>query len=466
MAVTQVTVPYINGYNFGVGADLASGSPMGKVVDGAPTGVTAAEGATTSFDITRIHSTSELEKALGIDVEASYGCASFGAGISARFSFAQKSKVQSSSLFLAITANVALEFLSIDDPALTADARDLVNRPDVFATRYGNMFVRGVGRGGLFVAVMRVDTSSSDESESISAELEGSYGLFSADAKTKFEEVTKASQSEIRISVYHEGGPVNLTMTDVHDPNELYRLMQEWLNALQTDPAHNAKPYYVTLAPIAIANGPLPPNAADIEHAQDVLVLCAKARSGILDQLNLLSFINDNQSKYDFPPPTTLDAVKQGMRGYEADLDLVAHTASQAINHPDKAVTPSEYAQANGKTYPSGSMPDPMPAAKAGTVTSVPDFRSCASWDECVNLAAQSHLQAVESPATGEPPGTSFHVISQTPNPGDPAPEGSTVTIVTRPMQQVQVNVDPRIFTTLEQARERGLLAGPHIANP
>jgi hypothetical protein len=76
-------------------------------------------------------------------------------------------------------------------------------------------------------------------------------------------------------------------------------------------------PYSVTLAPLTIAEGPLPPNTADIEHAQDVLVLCAKKRSQILDQINLLSFILAHQSSYDWtgdptPTPASVDASLNG----------------------------------------------------------------------------------------------------------------------------------------------------------
>ena len=132
---------------------------MGKVVDGVVSGVTDAHGATKFYDISRIHTTTDLETALGINVEASGGCGCFSA--SGRFDFAKKSKIQTSSLFMAITATVELENLSIDEPALTPLAAQLVSRDDVFSTRFGNMFVRGVGRGGLFVGVMRINTASS-----------------------------------------------------------------------------------------------------------------------------------------------------------------------------------------------------------------------------------------------------------------------------------------------------------------
>lgn len=365
MALVQVTVPYKENYDYGIGVDLASSSPMGKVVEGAISGVTGAGGATTSYNVERIHTTSDLETKLGIDAKASYGCGAF-AGASARFSFAQSSKVQSSSLFMTITANVTLEVQSIDDPSLTAAAAQLASQPDAFAARYGNMFVRSVGRGGLFVGVIQIDTSSSDESEAISAQLQGSYGLFSGEAKTNFESVQKKYHSEIRLTVYHEGGPIDLTMKDITDAAQLYSMLQDWLKSFQDHPEQNAKPYYVALAPVVIANGPIPPNAAEIEHAQDVLVLCAKERSEILDGMNMMEFIMQHPSRYDFAAPTTPADIAKAFRNYQFDLDLVASAASQAINDPSKAMTPAAFASAAGKVYPQGVPPTPMPTLEKG----------------------------------------------------------------------------------------------------
>lgn len=366
MAQTQVRVPFVDNYDYGIGVDLATGSPMGKVVVGEVSGVTDAHGATTTYDVSRIHTTEELETALGINVEASYGIGCFGA--SARMDFVKRSKVQRSSLFMAITATVVLENRSIDEPALTPAAADLVGRPDVFGTRYGTMFVRGLGRGGLFVGVMRIDTSSAEDSESIALELEGSYGLFSAEARTKFEAIQKNYRSEIRITVYHEGGPIDLSMADLSDANQLYVMLQRWLSAFQQDPAANARPYYATLAPVAIAHGPTPPNAAEMQHAQDVLVLCAKQRSGILDGLHLMEHIVQNAARYDFPAPTTPAGVAAAFRGYQADLDLVAAAAAHAINHPGDALTPAAFAERQGRPYPQGVPPTPMPTQEKGAM--------------------------------------------------------------------------------------------------
>lgn len=365
MTQTQIKVPYAENYDFGIGVDLATGSPMGKVVDGGVTGVQGAGGAKTSFSISRIHTTSELETKLSIDVEASGGCGCFGA--SARFNFAKESKVQESSLFMAITSYIVLENLSIDDPTLSSHAAQIAGRDDAFSTRYGNMFVRGMGRGGLFVGVIQINTAQSEESDSVSAELGGSYGLFSAEAKTKLENVAKKYRNEINITVYHEGGPIDLSMDDMTDPNQLYSMLQQWLKAFQDDPERNAVPYSVTLAPIAIANGPIPPNAADIQHAQDILVICAKQRSVLLDGLNLMDFIAHNPSRYDFAAPTTPADIAKAFAGYQFDLGLVGKAASYAIDHVTEAMTPAEYALRIAKQpYPQGIPPTPMPTMQKG----------------------------------------------------------------------------------------------------
>src|ERR1700730_5422035 len=151
MTIPLKIVPWQEGYNYGIGADLVSGGPMGLAVDGRnPNGVTGAHGSLTEFTVQRIQTTSDLEKALDIDVSASYGSAAFGAGVDARFSFAKKCQVQTSSLFLSVVAKVVLEFKQIDDPVLTVNSASLVDNPLAFATRFGNVFVRGLRRGGLF----------------------------------------------------------------------------------------------------------------------------------------------------------------------------------------------------------------------------------------------------------------------------------------------------------------------------
>jgi hypothetical protein len=402
---------------------------MGKVVAGEATPVTQAAGATVDFQVQRIHSTAELEQALKIDAEASFGCAAFGAGVSARFGFARSSKVQSSSLFMSVTAEVELAHLSVDDPALTADAEKLVARPADFQGRFGDMFVRGIGRGGLFMGVLRVDTRSSEESTAISAALAGAYGTFSGDAKTKFKETLKQFQTEVFVRMYHEGGPIDLAITDPQDPIQLLDNANKFLASFVSDPGGMARPYTVNLAPIRIARGPLPPNAADIQHAQDVIVFCAKRRSALLDQLNLLQYIVDNASKYEFAGRASLDAIRKTASDAQSDLDLVSACASSAMNNPSQGTKfPADFALERGTTFPIAVMPSPLPTPKAGKTVEVPDFGTCTS-DACLDeLAAQSGLVIeTEFVDLGD-----FKVFSFSPPKGTPVPEGSLVTIAIR----------------------------------
>lgn len=434
MAIRQVTVPYLRGYDFGIGADLSSGSPMGLSVEGAVTPVRDSPGAKVNIEIQRVHSTGELETALGIDVDASYGCAAFGAGVSARFNFAKKSKVQTNSLFMCITVNVELAFLQIDDPVLTSPAAEIVNRSDLFASRYGNMFVRGIGRGGLFVGVLRIDTGSSDESQDISGELEGSYGLFSASAKTKLESIQKKYRSEVFVQMYHEGGPVDLRIEDLTNPLELLDNANRFLESFRTSPDTVAIPYFVTLAPIQVARGPLPPNAAQLQTAQDIIVFCAKRRSVLLDQINLLDFIRQNSSKFDFTKGPDTGSIIKATRDAEEDFQLIADCAGAAMNSPEEAKMPAEFAKARGEAFPKLVMPDPMPAPRGAKIVLVPDFGNCKSFLECTSLAANNglHSQQVQAAVT---PGD-FKVLSVSPPVGTAVSEGSIVTITTCPLKQ------------------------------
>jgi hypothetical protein len=386
MAIRQADVPWVRGYDFGVGADLMSGSPMAQVVKSAASGTDAAGGSTVLFSVQRIRTNAELEQSMGLDVDASYGSALFGAGVKARLDFAKSARIQSSSLFMTITATVSLQFLSIDAPEMTDNAAQLIDRPDVFEARFGNMFVRGMARGGLFVAVMKIETESAEEAEGISTALSGSYGFFSADAQVKFKETMSRFRASLSVKLYHEGGPTNLLIEDPTDPAEPLKRANEFLTAFQNQPDTVAVPYSVTLAPIAIAQGPLPLNAAEIQRAQDVLAFCAKRRSVALDQLNLLLYIVDNPTRFDFSASATLQDIRGASAAAQADLDLIAACASKAINDPANARFPAEFAQEMGEVFPQTMMPEVMPAPKPIP----PDFEGI--WDNVLTDSAGNLL--------------------------------------------------------------------------
>lgn len=362
----EIRIPHLDTYNFGVGADRLSGIAMGQAVVPTVSSPQQAGGGTSTFEVARVSTTHDLQQKLGIDVGASAGCASFGAGVSARFSFAQESAVHSASLFLSISATVHLADLSIPDCKLTDAAAALVDRPDVFGGRYGDMFLRACRRGGLFVGLLRIETTDSSQSQRIESELRGSYGLFSASAQQKFEQVTRDSNASLYCSVYQEGGPA-IQLADPNDPKQLLILAGNWLKAMYDSPEKNAVPYQWTLAPLSIANGPLPPNVVDLEHAQDVIKFCATERSQLLDQLNLYTWWARHADRYDWVDGATLAEVTAAGTAVQKDLDLVAECAGAALDHPAAAVFPTSFASGRGVGYPSQAVPPTPPGAKLGT---------------------------------------------------------------------------------------------------
>jgi hypothetical protein len=153
--------------------------------------------------------------------------------------------------------------------------------------------------------------------------------------------------------------------------------LQAGLQAMQTDPAHNAVPYQWTLSPLSIAEGPLPPNSADIAKAQDILRFCADQRLALMDQYNLLDWWAKHPDQYEFPPSFTPAQANQAAADTQRDLDTVAECASAAIDHPKDAVRPADYAQAQGRPYPIATLPAAYPKPKPGpaTVYSEPQFK-------------------------------------------------------------------------------------------
>jgi len=382
MVFRTVEVPWRADYNFGVGADLASGSPMDFAVDGEALSIPAARGTTSTFEVRRITSTADLEQALDIDAAATYGSGLFGGRVSPRLSYAKECAVQTSSLFMVVTSRVKLQHVSIKDPQLSEEAAKMAEDPDLFARHYGNMFVRGLDRGGLFVGVLRLDVHSAQVRDEISTQLQGSYLLFDTDVKEKFESIRTDYQADAMVKMHVEGGPPDLAITDPTQPGQLINNVREWLKAFkeEKDADRNAVPYAVTLAPLEMVGGPPPANAEELGRVQEVLVACAKQRSRVLDSINLLSFVVEHADSYDWSADhaPTVASLTAASNRYRQDLELIEECARVAVDHPAEAAMPAAFAQRLGKAYPTGRLPDRMPSP---TQVEGPDARRLAEMD-------------------------------------------------------------------------------------
>jgi hypothetical protein len=336
--ITQpIDTPWREDYDFGVGVNPAGGASMELVVQHTPRDPVA-PGGSLSFNVARIQTTSDLQDKLKISVEASGGCGLFGA--SARFDFARDCKVHNESLFMSVSALAENAFRSIDDAVLTDDAAALAADPQAFQERFGTAFVRGIGTGGLFTGVIRVDSSSKDDREGLAGEISASYAAFELKISAEHDTESSSSQTTFTAMLYFEGGDraAILNVFDEKDPRTLFAAAKIWASTVGT----YGVPHRVTLAPTSIARGaPKPPNAAQIQLAQDILEQCARQRASLLDGLNRIEYLLDHEAEYGFNPKTITPQELQALATTFSDaLTAVEKCASVAMTDPSNAKMP------------------------------------------------------------------------------------------------------------------------------
>jgi hypothetical protein len=446
VAVQNQVVPYQPGLDFGVGVDSATGGRRQFGATGAPqkmqAGITGGDG---SFSLLKIEDTHDLETHLGISAEASGGVGLFSA--SARFDFARNTKVQSSSIMLLMTCTKSFGFTQILKPELDVSAGPLVanGQADLFTQRYGDCFVAGVESGGQFFGMIKIDVASETDSTKISAALSGSYGTFSGKVSTDLSEAVKNTHSQVSATLYYQGGNVTTT---VRSPDDLFAAKDEWERSVRDA----AEPYAVLLLPWIIANGPNPPNTADLLKQKDVLIACSRLRSQAMDRLNLLEYMTDPMHMNDFRmQPGDADRLSKLHAGVSLDVDMIQEAASFAINNAKQAVEPETYARTNkGRSNYSLTIvpPSDLPKRIAGKevqLIKVPelvnlDFRlddrdGPVDTAQTRIAAAGLKLSVRNTLITSPTPGRTI-ILVQDPPAGSFAPSGFTVA--------VDVTYDPR----------------------
>ncbi|MFI6594775.1 PASTA domain-containing protein [Nonomuraea sp. NPDC050536] len=414
----ELYIPYQGGMDYGVGIDTPSGNKKALAAMGEPNEVQGAAGSILTYSMQLLKTEEDLQTHLGISASASGGVGLFSA--SARMSFSRDQKIHSSAVFFAVRATLQLAFSSIRNPTPNPAAVALINDGDMdrFRGVFGDMFVRGMQRGGFFVGICRIQTKDSTEQQSLSATVSGGYATFSASGGFSSEFKNALSSKSISINVYAEGGKVATKQPGSLE--ELQAISQAWPATVREE----AVPYSVLLDSHEILNLPRTPNFIDLEHQQDVLVRCARLRNRDWQLLEDIDYILAHQDQFVGVDEAALAKLQADVSD---DLDTIAAAASHAVNHPKEA------------SFPDGlkALAPHLPARKAGLppppqMVQVPNLigqnmeavQTAPEWAwarELFNIVG-------DRIAVPEPHGRSW-VVRQDPPAGVSAPKGSVLTI-------------------------------------
>jgi len=411
----QVMVPYVRGYDYGIGVLFASGSPMGMAVSGTPTSVQGGGGGIGDFNFQQIQNSRDLEEQLGISADAGAAVGLFSA--SDQFAYVKACKLQTYSLALLIWCKKSFSYQQFDEPKINDTASPTVGNPTLFFQRYGDCFVRGISTGGQFFGLIRIDCKNEQTRTSVENALSGSYGPFSADVQLKLQDAINTSFATTDVHVHVEGGDIGPNLPQ--DTKSLLAAADLWNQSVEA----KAVPYQVGLAPYIIADGPNPPSEFDFEHQREVLQRCVQLRSTQTDLINQVDFVLDPKHIDDFESfdANSLNSVRADLAD---DLDIITAAADYALSNANDALEPESYArQKRGRTNFPTLLPA-MPKLKPGVGKPVPNITGM-NWNDAETLVHSEglvyRLLGLAGPGDGGP------VYTQRPAAGVYVPPGSRV---------------------------------------
>jgi hypothetical protein len=410
----SITVPYIDGQDYGVGIDTASGEGRNVAAIGEVTEIPGAGGGIADFQMTQVTSVSQMSQALGISASIGGGVGLFSA--SARFNFAKESLVNDSSVFVLVSVNVTEAFHQIKSPGITDQAAALLanGQNQRFQDEFGDMFVRGLVTGGQFFGVIQVLTHDQDDKSKVSLALSASYAAFHADGSFDQNFHDALSSRRTTVHCHIEGGQMS------PEPVQVDEMIDRARNFPGTV-AGNARPYAALLDSYSILPLPQPPNYINLQHQKDVLATCASLRDTDLQGLNNVDYILAHPEQFIEPQNFGLPALRQAL---VADLDSIAAAASNALNDPVHATLP--VLTAGAISLPARVPTSAPPAPPAQTPVPMPEWRTDA---DIVDIGfLEIVVTAVKDDA--KPEGS---VVRQSPSPGTmilPASTSVEVTLV------------------------------------
>ncbi|WP_163093378.1 PASTA domain-containing protein [Bacillus cereus] len=421
---------YRKGMNYGMGVNVLSGEVAGKgVVVGNITEPTKAGGMGADYKFTLINSYEELYDSLGISVAVSGHYGLFSA--EGKFQFANETKFNTQSTFLLVHAILENAFTQCEDAVLEEPAVKLLEqgKNDIFRERYGDGFIRGMGTGGEYFAIMEIKSSSKAKSQEIGVSIKGDYealvGGIEAEVDVNRKIAEKKEQCETNIIHYQRGGKGEGIAAAI-SPEQVTTRLKNFATIIQENPV----PYSVQIASYKLLdNYPEGPNKYDIENQKQVLENSARLRLKLLTALNDVQYVQLNPDFFEnpLPEPTVLNQWSEHLSG---QLAQITKEASACASNPV-----SDNCKFFSLNLPEGfkipkrkeNMQEPQPQVE---MVKIRDGLIGHPLKVAEALIRQSGLTPISLPGERRKSDENQKYVSNIePAPGVDVPKGSTVTI-------------------------------------
>lgn len=316
-------VPFVDGMKLGLGYNRLTGDRLpSPAVQG--TSVSPAQGAggqQVVTDCITVKDVETLHKSLGISIDA--GGSYMGFSGSSKVDYVNSCDFSNFSMYVVVRVSVKDAAETIDSPAFTPDANELLvnNNSDRFRQRFGDSFIAGILKGGEFFAIYQITGSDETEKESVAVQVHAAFNGVVTSAQLNTAVTTAESQSkshlEIKVHVFRQGtiGVADLTIDDI---------MNTARNFPPNVSGDKAFPYAVILQDYDSLRNPNDQFVyVDIQHQQDVLEDLAKKRFEFLTLRDDLKYVLRHSDDFHNADGTPVDRNK-----VSADYDAVI----EAIN--------------------------------------------------------------------------------------------------------------------------------------
>ena len=399
------------GVTYGSGVFTLNGEMLTSAVTfDAPTATPAFESTTS---ITLCTSREEVYTALGItvDTQASYGMAS----VSNKFSWAQSKDIITTDLVLVVRASVTSAPLALGNPALTSDARTVLESGDTagFVRRFGDRFVSAMVLGGEYIGLLTIQTRTEQDkltiADTLSASADG--GEFSGSVQTSVTSTLNqySDQLNLRCFVYQQGGGTPAG-GGAPTPDAIMEAVLDFRNTVTADNAYPLQASLSDYGELALPNPQAWLDAQDgLTPARQHLLLLWTSILQMQCDLQQVQYVLDNTDLF-IEPATQLTA---SMQTVQSQLQSAISTATQAATDYVTAVLQQGTASLVAPPTAPAEAPISWP-----TLAPIPAFRLLHEENLALALSVpvdgDPNGQLVFEPADGQDPAQQFQITSLT----------------------------------------------------